>query len=62
MMSEAGGNTGYLASVKKVWQAEGATGFYRGWIPPFFGSVIFRSLQFTVYEAVYSNIESDSMK
>jgi len=37
-----------------VWRNEGAMGFYRGWIPPFFGSVFYRSLQFAVYESVWT--------
>ena len=44
MMSDTGGNSGYLSTVKKVFAADGFTGFYRGWMPPFLGSVIFRSM------------------
>ena len=29
-------------------------GFYRGAIPPFFGSVLYRSLQFSVYESFFT--------
>ena len=36
--------------------------FYRGWVPPFFGSVIFRSLQFTAYEVAYANLDTDTFR
>ena len=42
---------GYLETVNKIWMKEGLIGFYRGCIPPLFGSVFFRGLQFSVYEA-----------
>ena len=44
----------YLDTIKNVYAAEGPTGFYRGWAPPFIGSVVYRSCQFTVYEAFYT--------
>ena len=43
-MSSASGNHGVVATMKNVYHGEGLKGFYRGWMPPFFGSVIFRSL------------------
>jgi hypothetical protein len=33
----------YVPTIKKVYNAEGFLGFYRGWVPPFLGSIIFRS-------------------
>jgi len=47
----------YLATIAKVYRTEGLTGFYRGWMPPFLGSVLYRSTQFTVYEAFYTKAE-----
>ena len=40
-------------------KTEGPTGFYRGWAPPFAGSIIFRSLQFSVYQAVYTKLDDN---
>lgn len=37
-----------------VFKNEGIRGLYRGVIPPFFGSLMYRSLQFTVFEAFYT--------
>ena len=52
-------NSGYIDTVKRVYAREGAIGFYRGCIPPFFGSIIYRSLQFSVYEMFYTKWEND---
>ena len=46
--------TGYFDTIKNVYVKEGAIGFYRGWIPPFMGSVVYRSVQFSVFEALYT--------
>jgi solute carrier family 25 carnitine/acylcarnitine transporter 20/29 len=51
-------NHGYVASVKMVYERGGFLGFYRGVVPPFFGSIIFRSLQFSAYESVYTKGEA----
>ena len=48
----------YLNTVKNVWKSEGPIGFYRGFIPPFIGSIIYRSAQFSVFEAVYTKFQS----
>mmetsp|Transcript_1347 Transcript_1347/g.1750 ORF Transcript_1347/g.1750 Transcript_1347/m.1750 type:complete len:104 (+) Transcript_1347:141-452(+) len=56
-MGMEAGNHGYLASVKQIYRAEGMIGFYHGCLPPFFGSIIFRSLQFSVYEMVYTKCQ-----
>lgn len=37
-------NKGYMDIVKDVYRNEGPVGFYRGCFPPFFGSIIYRSL------------------
>lgn len=44
----------YFPTVASIWTTEGFLGFYRGCIPPFFGSVIYRSTQFSVFEAFYT--------
>jgi len=49
---------GYVQTVKNVWRKEGPIGFYRGCIPPFFGSIVYRSTQFSVFEAVYTRLQS----
>ena len=41
-------------TIRSVYAREGFIGFYRGCIPPFFGSIIYRSLQFSVFEAFYT--------
>mmetsp|Transcript_13329 Transcript_13329/g.9409 ORF Transcript_13329/g.9409 Transcript_13329/m.9409 type:complete len:107 (-) Transcript_13329:430-750(-) len=46
----------YVNTIKGVYSKEGAIGFYRGWIPPFFGSIIFRSAQFAVFEAAFTKM------
>ena len=45
---------GFISSLKNVWTKEGPLGFYRGCIPPMIGSVIFRSVQFSSYEAFFT--------
>jgi hypothetical protein len=50
-------NHGYLKSIEMVYHRDGLIGFYRGVIPPFFGSIIYRSLQFSAYEAVFTKCE-----
>ena len=48
------GRARYLETVKRVFQKEGPIGFYRGCVPPFLGSIIFRSVQFSVFEFFYT--------
>jgi len=50
-------NPRYVETIAKVMRNEGPTGFYKGWAPPFAGSIIFRSLQFSVYQMVYTKCE-----
>ncbi|CDW82109.1 UNKNOWN [Stylonychia lemnae] len=50
-------NTGYIDTVKQLYKSQGPIGFYRGCVPPFFGSIIYRSLQFSVYELFYTKWE-----
>ena len=53
------GKKGYIDSVKMVYGQQGLGGFYRGWCPPFIGSVIFRSLQFTIYEIAHTSLKDN---
>ena len=50
---------GYIDTVKSVMRHEGPIGFYRGFYPPFVGSILYRSTQFSVFEAFYTRWESD---
>jgi len=49
-----GADTTMLGVVRRVWAAEGPVGFFRGVVPPLFGSSVYRSAQFAVFEAVYT--------
>ena len=51
------GEATVISTCVDTWRKEGLIGFYRGAIPPFFGSIMFRSLQFSIFEAVYSYLE-----
>src|SRR5947209_1699459 len=44
----------YFETVKKIYQREGPLAFYKGCVPPFFGSVMYRSIQFSVFELFYT--------
>ena len=46
----------YIPTIKSVLAKEGPLGFYRGCIPPFIGSIVYRSTQFSVFEAVYTKL------
>ncbi|CDW89996.1 UNKNOWN [Stylonychia lemnae] len=41
---------GYTDTVKKIYRQEGFIGFYRGWIPPVIGSIVYRSSQFAIVD------------
>lgn len=49
-----GTDSSMLGVCRRVWRAEGVRGFYRGVSYPLFGSCVYRSLQFAVFEAVYT--------
>ena len=49
-----GSKISYLDTVRNVYHQEGLVGFYRGWLPPFLGSVVYRSVQFSVFEACFT--------
>ena len=48
-----------IKTSQKVFNKEGFLGFYRGCIPPFIGSIIFRSMQFSIFEFFYTKWESN---
>lgn len=47
-----------VRSFVKTVQDLGLRGLYRGWVPPFCGSIIFRSSQFAVFESIYTYMDS----
>jgi len=49
-----GDEAGMLGVIRRVWRSEGPVGFFRGVVPPLFGSSVYRSAQFAVFEAVYT--------
>lgn len=44
----------YLETVSNIFKHEGISGFVKGWRPPFVGSILYRSIQFSVYEMVFT--------
>lgn len=58
-MVSASQQPGYLDTVSGIYKNEGMRGFVKGWRPPFFGSIIYRSIQFTVYEMVFTASEKN---
>lgn len=50
-------NRSMLRSFAKTVQEQGIRGLYRGCLPPLFGSGIFRSTQFAVFESVYTYMD-----
>lgn len=47
-------------TMKRVMRHEGPIGFYRGFWPPFFGSIMYRSAQFSVFEAFYTKLAKNA--
>ena len=43
-----------LELARQVAMKEGPAGFYRGFWPPFLGATLYRSAQFSVFEAFYT--------
>ncbi|KAG1671217.1 Mitochondrial substrate carrier family protein L [Nymphon striatum] len=46
----------------KIVRKEGMVGLYRGCVPPLWGSGIYRSAQFAVFEAAYTYFDGPTMK
>ncbi|XP_064477054.1 mitochondrial substrate carrier family protein L-like isoform X1 [Ornithodoros turicata] len=49
-------------SFSKTFRSDGIRGLYRGCVPPLIGSGIYRSAQFAVFEAMYTYLDSHTMK
>ena len=47
-------SAGSMSTLWDVFKKQGIRGLYRGVLPPFFGSMFYRSMQFTVFEACYT--------
>ena len=47
---------GMLQTCVKIFKTGGIKGFYRGCVPPLWGSGVYRSIQFSAFEASYVNI------
>ena len=45
---------GLVGNIKQVYNNEGFRGFYRGALWPLIGSTMFRGLQFSVFESVFT--------
>ena len=41
----------------RIYKKEGIRGFYKGALYPFFGSIIFRSLQFSIFDSTYNYLK-----
>lgn len=54
------GHDGTLSILRSILRRDGIVGLYRGFVPPFLGSLVFRSLQFGVYGAVYAALRGTS--
>jgi hypothetical protein len=52
----------FAESIKKVYKKEGIVGFYRGAAAIALGSSIFRSAQFSAFEAVHSRFDKSNLK
>jgi len=48
-----------MKTAGNVWRNEGVRGFYKGAMPPFFGSILYRSSQFAIAELFYTKFEGN---
>ena len=57
-------DNGMFRQMSKVLRAEGLRGLYRGWFPPLWGSGLYRSVQFAVFEGLYTKwgVKGDGTK
>ncbi|CAG2210382.1 probable mitochondrial 2-oxodicarboxylate carrier [Mytilus edulis] len=59
MQAQAGfEKSNMFQTLAKTLRTQGVIGLYRGCIPPLWGSGIYRSSQFAVFEAVYTRLDS----
>ena len=54
MQAQAGFTGGATATAKRIFATDGFAGFYRGCLPPMWGSAVYRSAQFAVYDLLYN--------
>lgn len=52
-------NRGMFNSSLKLLRTEGVIGFYRGFFPPLVGSGMYRSIQFSAFEATYTFLDNN---
>lgn len=48
-----------MSAFSTVFRTQGILGLYKGWFPPLWGSGIYRSVQFAVFEALYTKWDDD---
>ncbi len=54
---------GLISIIKRIWRQDQIKGFYVGALSPLIGSTIFRSIQFSVFESIYTYFkDNDFMK
>lgn len=51
--------SGALDVAKTMWRAEGVRGFFRGCIPPLWGSMVYRGLMMSGYEFAFTKIDKE---
>ena len=62
MQAQAGGAGSFYrgasmrSTIAKLWSTEGIRGFYRGCLPPLWGSAVYRSAQFAVFDLLHSSM------
>mmetsp|Transcript_39593 Transcript_39593/g.99799 ORF Transcript_39593/g.99799 Transcript_39593/m.99799 type:complete len:286 (+) Transcript_39593:128-985(+) len=61
-LSAKDGGGGMTHTLKQVYAKEGFRGFYRGVIPPLWGSALYRSCQFAMFEALYTSMDNPSFR
>ena len=54
MQAQAGFSGSMRATIARIWSTEGLLGFYRGCVPPMWGSAVYRSAQFAVYDLCHT--------
>tara|TARA_B110001452_G_scaffold192165_1_gene162229 strand:- start:1089 stop:2177 length:1089 start_codon:yes stop_codon:yes gene_type:complete len=58
----SGGQGSMAGTISRIATDDGAVGFYRGCIPPMWGSAVYRSAQFAVYDLLFNHLSSDLWK
>eukprot|EP01038_Epipyxis_sp_PR26KG_P008439 gene8439-11416_t len=52
-------NSSSLDVIKRIWKTEGFRGFYRGCIPPLWGSMLYRGIMMSSYEYSFTWLEKN---